>query len=82
MTDKYIESYKKLSMNNKREILLKDMGELLNSIELYCLKNNIKIDKLKSEYYIKNRETLLETDYYDLLFIYLTYLKEDLASLI
>lgn len=81
MMDEYIESYKKLSLNNKREILLKDMSELLSSIELYCLKNNIKIDKLKSCYYIKNKEALLETDYYDLLFIYLTYLKEDLASL-
>lgn len=82
MLDEYIASYKKLSVKTKRELLLKDISELLNAIESICNKKNIKIDKLKSSYYIKNKEILFEEDYYDLLFIYITYLKEDLASLI
>lgn len=79
--DEYINEYKKLSLKNKRELLLKDMGDLLNSIEMYCKKKNIKIDRLKSSYYLKNKEALFEEDYYDLLFIYMTYLKEDLAMI-
>ena len=42
----------------------------------------IKIEKLKSSKYLKNNKLLFEEDYYDLMFIYIVYLKEDLASLI
>lgn len=78
----YIESYNKLSINDKREVLIKEMADTLMVIENLCTKKKIKIDKLKSSYYIKNKDILFEEDYYDLLFIYITYLKEDLALLI
>ncbi len=78
----YIESYNKLSINDKRDVLLKDMAEVLLTIENLCMKKKIRIDRLKSSYYIKNKEVLFEEDYYDLLFIYVTYLKEDLALLL
>lgn len=78
----YIESYNKLSINDKRDVLLKDMAEILLTIENLCMKKKIRIDRLKSSYYIKNKEILFEEDYYDLLFIYVTYLKEDLALLL
>lgn len=82
MLDAYIDSYKKLSLKTKREVLLKEMAEVLNTLETLCNKRNIEIEKLKSSYYIKNRELLFEEDYYDLLFIYVIYLKEDLALLL
>lgn len=78
----YIESYNKLSINDKRDVLLKDMAEILLTIENLCMKKKIRIDRLKSSYYIKNKEVLFEEGYYDLLFIYVTYLKEDLALLL
>lgn len=78
----YIESYNKLSINDKRDVLLKDIAEVLLTIENLCMKKKIRIDRLKSSYYIKNKEVLFEEDYYDLLFIYVTYLKEDLALLL
>lgn len=82
MLDEYIDSYKGLSLKTKRDILLKDMADVLNTIESLCNKRNISIQKLKSSYYIKNKELLFEEDYYDLLFVYITYLKEDLALLL
>ncbi len=82
MMEEYVDSYKKLSLKTKREILLSEMMDLLIVIETYCNKKKIKIDKLKSSHYLKNKDVLLEEDYFDLLFIYLTYLKEDLALLI
>lgn len=82
MMEEYIDSYKKLSLKTKRELLVQEMADLLNTIELYAKKKNIKIDRLKSSYYLKNKKALFDEDYYDLLFIYLTYLKEDLALLI
>jgi len=82
MIEEYIESYKKLPLKDKRDILIKDMSETLNTIESLCNKKNVSIDKLKSNYYIKNRELLFEEEYYDLLFVYLVYMKEDLALLL
>ena len=82
MKNKYFEAFNELSINNKREILLKDICEVLKVIETLCIKKKIKIDKLKSNYYIKNRELLFDEDYYELMFIYITYLKDDLALLL
>lgn len=82
MQDKYFESYSELSIDNKRDILLKDIADTLNTIESLCVKNKINFEKLSSIYYIKNRELLFDEDYYDLMFIYITYLKEDLALLL
>lgn len=82
MMEEYINSYKKLSLKPKRELLIQEMVDLLNTIETYAKKKDIKIDRLKSSYYLKNKKILFDEDYYDLLFIYLAYLKEDLALLI
>lgn len=82
MQDKYIKKFEELDINSKREILLKDICEVLTVIETLCIKNKIKINKLKSSYYIKNRKLLLDEDYFNLMFIYITYLKEDLALLL
>lgn len=82
MKKKYFDSYSELSIENKREILLKDMSDLLDTIETLCIRSNIKFEKLKSVYYIKNRELLFDEDYYELMFIYITYLKDDLALLL
>ncbi len=82
MENKYFESYNNLSLNDKREILLKEVADLLSNIEEICKKKKKDINKLKSNYYIKNKELLLDSDYYDLLFVYITYIKEDLASLL
>lgn len=78
----YIESYNKLSIKDKRDVLVKEMADTLITIENLCVKKKIRIDRLKSSYYIKNKDILFEEDYYDLLFVYITYLKEDLALLI
>lgn len=82
MQDKYIKKFEELDINSKREILLKDICEVLTVIETLCIKKKIKINKLKSSYYIKNRKLLLDEDYFNLMFIYITYLKEDLALLL
>ena len=58
------------------------MIEVLNTIEDIAKEKKIDINKLKSEHYIKYKSRLLDEDFHDLLFIYITYLKEDLASLL
>ncbi len=77
-----IDSYNNLSLSLKREVLINDMVELLNSIETLAQKRKINIEKLNSAYYIKNKDKLFEEDYYKLMFVYITYLKEDLAMML
>ena len=68
MLENYILKYKDLPINSKREFLLKEVKELLNELESSSL--------------IKNKDVLFEEDYYDLLFIYIIYIKEDLAQVL
>lgn len=82
MRDKYFNSYNDLSIENKRSILLKEISETLDTIEALCMKKRINFEKLTSNYYIKNRELLFDEDYYELMFIYITYLKDDIALLL
>lgn len=82
MMETYLDSYNDLSLDDKREVLLKEVSEILTTIEKLCSKKNINIEKLKSSDYIKNRELLFEEEYYNLLFMYIIFIKEDLASLL
>lgn len=80
--DKLVDEFKDLPLNHKRNILLNEMIEALNTIEKYAIKKNVDIEKLKSKYYLKNKNKLFENDYYNLMYVYLMYLKEDLALLL
>ncbi|MGN1372019.1 MAG: hypothetical protein ACI4XM_07100 [Candidatus Coprovivens sp.] len=82
MREKYFESYSKLNIDDKRNVLLNEISETLDVIENLCIRNSIPFEKLNSNYYIKNRSLLFEEDYYNLMFIYITYLKEDIALLL
>ena len=80
--DKLFDEYKRLPLNDKRDVLLQEMQELLKVIESICRKKKISISKLKSKEYIKDKQKLMDEDYYNLLYIYLTYIKEDLSELL
>jgi len=82
MLDKYIDSFKNLTDLEKKEVIIDEMIEVLNTIEDIAKEKKIDINKLKSEHYIKYKSRLLDEDFCNLLFIYITYLKEDLASLL
>ena len=80
--DKLVDEFKDLPLNHKRNILINEMIETLDTIEKYAIKKNVDIEKLKSKYYLKNKNKLFENDYYNLMYVYLMYLKEDLALLL
>lgn len=82
MLDKYIDGFKNLSDIEKKEVIIDEMVEILNTIEDIAKVKKVDIKNLKSEQYIKYKSRLLDEDFYNLLFIYITYLKEDLASLL
>ena len=82
MLDKYIDSFKNLTDLEKKEVIIDEMIEVLNTIEDIAKEKKIDINILKSEHYIKYKSRLLDEDFCNLLFIYITYLKEDLASLL
>ena len=82
MLDKYIDSFKNLTDIEKKEVIIDEMIEIINTIEDIAKAKKIDVSKLKSEHYIKYKSRLLDEDFTNLLFIYITYLKEDLSSLL
>ena len=82
MLEKYIDSFKCLSELDKKEFIIEEMIEVISTIEAIAKMKKVDITKLKSEYYIKHKSRLVDEDFYNLVFIYITYLKEDLAKLL
>ena len=80
--EKLQDSFNNLDLYNKRKILLEEILDVCLKIESICYKKKIDITKLKSDYVIKNKNKLDEKDYYELNYIYLIYLKEDLSLLL
>ncbi len=79
--DKIIEEYKRLPINDKREVLVSQLEEITKVLEIVSKKKKIDYTKFNIKKY-KNKDKMLEDDYYDLLFSYITYIKEDLGDLL
>ncbi len=80
--DSYINSYKELLLSDKRKFLFEEIKDMLDFLEHLCKTKKIKIECLKSSKYINNVNLLNEEDFCELMFIYVTYIKEDLALLL
>ncbi len=82
MKKELIEEYSKLPITEKRNILINDMLETIETIQKICTMKNIKYDKLKSKDILINRNKIYEDDFLYLLYVYNIYLKEDLGALL
>ena len=82
MIEELKDKYNTLDTFSKREIILNEVLDTCLVIEKLCKKRGIDIDKLNSSYVLKNKSSLNEKDFLELLFIYIFYLKEDLGSLL
>ncbi len=82
MKNELIEEYSKLPIAEKRNILINDMLETIETIQKICTMKNIKYDKLKSKDILINRNKIYEDDFLYLLYVYNIYLKEDLGALL
>ena len=68
MLEKYIDSFKNLSEMDKKEVIIDEMVEVINTIETIAKVKKIDITKLKSEYYIRHKSRLVDEDFYNLVF--------------
>lgn len=82
MKKELIEEYSKLPITEKRNILINDMLETIETIQKICTMKNIKYDKLKIKDILINRNKIYEDDFLYLLYVYNIYLKEDLGALL
>ena len=80
MKDELIEEYSKLSITEKRNILINDMVETIETIQKICAMKNVKYDKLKSKDILINRNKIYEEEFLYLLYVYNIYLKEALGG--
>jgi hypothetical protein len=76
-----IEEYKKLPLNEKREVLLSQMEEIIKVLEIVSRKKKIDFDKFNNKKY-KKTDKMLDDDYCNLMFAYITCIKEDLGNLL
>jgi hypothetical protein len=79
--DNLIEEYKKLPLNEKRELLLSELDEITKVLEIISKKKKVKFDKFSNRKY-KKTDKMLDDDYCNLMFSYVTYIKEDLGNLL
>ena len=63
MLEKYIDSFKNLSEMDKKEVIIDEMVEVINTIETIAKVKKIDITKLKSEYYIRHKSRLVDEDF-------------------
>ncbi len=82
MLEELKNNYNNLDTFSKREIILNEVLETCLVIEKICKKKKIDIEKVNSNYVLKNKNKLSEKDFLELLYIYVFYLKEDLGSLL
>lgn len=83
MFDELMDSYKKLSINSKREANLKEIKKLVAITSALCEKNGIDYRDVKSkEVNDLNNDIVLENDYLEAQFVYITYLKETIGALL
>lgn len=83
MFDALMESYKNLSIDEKREVNNLELKKMIAIVENLCEKNNILYREIKSnEIATLNSDNLSETDYLEAQYVYITYLKEVVAALI
>lgn len=80
MFNELMESYKKLSLKGKREANLDELKKLVAIVESLCVENNISYREIKSNE-IKD-SIVLEDDYLEAQYVYITYLKEVIGALL
>ena len=76
-----IESYKKLSIADKRREIVSELKLMIAIFEKLCEDNNIRYREIKSKEILDlNDGKELEADYLEAIFVYIEYLKEVLGS--
>ena len=82
MKDKVIDDYKKLSVDDKKKIILDEMLDNINLIEKLCQKNNIKYSKVRKDDTLVDKTFLSESEFLDLLYEYSLVLRENNSALL
>ena len=82
MFSEVIDNYKRMSISDKREEIVKELKLMVVIFEKLCEENNIEYRKIQSREILdlkSGKET--EDDYLEATFVYVEYLKEVLGAL-
>lgn len=78
-----VESYKALSLTDKRNVILQELKEMIAIYENVCQQEGISHREIKSREILDLKEGKeLEEDYLEALFVYVKYLKEVSSAVI
>ena len=80
MFEKVIECYKDMSVSDKREVNIEELKKMIAIVEKICVERNIPYRQIKSKEILQYNNS--EEDYLEAQFIYISYLKEVIWSLL
>lgn len=83
MFDHIMEKYKELSSTDKKNEIIKEVKEMIVVFDTLCSQYNVSYHKIKSAEVLDLKKTdVTEDDYYEALFVYINYLKEEVGSFV
>ena len=82
MKDKVIDDYKKLSVDDKKKIILDELLDNINVTEKLCQKKKVKFAKVKRDDALVDKTFLSDSDFLDLLYEYTLVLRENNSALL
>ena len=79
--DAFVEEYKELPLNEKKDTLIKELKEMVALVEKLCIDNNIEYDMMINREILDiNKENYTEDDYVEAVYVYIQMFKEILAT--
>ena len=82
MKDKVISDYKKLSVDDKKKVILDELLDNIDLVEKLCQRNKLKYAKVKKDDTLVDKTLLSESEFLDLLYEYVLVLRENNSAVL
>ena len=82
MKDKVIDDYKRLSVDDKKKVILDELLDNISLIEKLCQSRKLKFAKVRKNDKLVDKTFLSESEFLDLLYEYVLVLRENNSAVL
>jgi hypothetical protein len=82
MKDKVISDYRKLSVDDKKKIILDELLDNISVVEKLCQRKKLQFAKVRKDDALVDKTLLSESEFLDLLYEYVLVLRENNSALL
>ena len=82
MKDKVIDDYKRLSVDDKKKVILDELLDNISLIEKLCQSRKLKFTKVRKNDKLVDKTFLSESEFLDLLYEYVLVLRENNSAVL